>query len=455
MALSIVWDEGINTTCHPGSVLSGHVQLLAAKQQPLGQVAVTLAGRCKVRIERSNGQSKTYYYSKGYYFRRRQNLHEGDFTFQVGTYSWPFRFVIPPYAERGLVQSEKGKGDTFKSDCPWRGTYTADPHPLPASFNGPRKCSVEYYLKAELTPPRQGSGLFSRSIEEKVMLNFRPVMVESVPAFDQGFRIINQKFSIRTLKLLPEDSEERHSFRHKLKGVFQSSSLPELNLDVQVSIPRRVVANRGAGFPCMVSVSRRTTALEDTRQVPQSSVQVRRFELELRSHTEARTRYHKDHKREKTLLGAGSGAAIWIQNADDVDGGSKPACEAGRGEATAATNLGAMYRVRIPYGVTPNFSTYNIAHYHTLELKLRLECAGEVMNFDVPELQLEVTPEAGGVDPPAWEPPSANGGMSIERQSDLISPPSYGDTEESGPSSVRVQKAPPYANGRESSAESS
>jgi hypothetical protein len=446
MALSIVWDEGVNTNCRPGSVFSGRVQLLAIKQQSLGQVAVTFAGRCKVRIERSNGQTTTYYHSKGYYFRQRQGLHEGDFTFQAGTYSWPFRFVMPQYADLGLIQSDKGKGDTFEPNCRWKATYSEGPHPLPASFNGPKRCSVEYYVKAELTPPCKGSSLFSRSIEEKVMLNFQAVMLGSVPASDQAFRIFKQKFSIRTLKLLPENSEERHSFRHKLKGVFQSSSLPELNLDVQVSIPRQVVANRGAVFPCLVSVCRCATALEDKRQVPQSSVQVRRFELDLRSHTEARTRNHKDHKREKIPLGAGSGAAIRIQKADDVDGKSKPAYEAGRGEATMATNLGAMYRARIPNGVTPDFSTYNIAHYHTLELKLRLECAGEVMNFDVTGLQVEITPEVAGVDPPAWEPSSEDGGMSIDRHSDLISPPSYADTEESGACSVRVEKGLAYVN---------
>jgi hypothetical protein len=435
MVLSIVWNGGTDINCHPGSVLSGNVRLLAAKQQPLGQVAVTFAGRCKVRIERSNGQTKTYYYSKGYYFRERQILHEGDFTFQAGTYSWPFRFVMPACADRGLIQSENGKGDAFGPDPPWRGTGAGELHPLPASFNGPRRCSVEYYLKAELTPPHKGAGLFSRTIEEKVMLNFRPSMVGL--GLDQNLRnYYNQKFSIHTLRLLPEDCEERHSFRRKLKGVFQSSSLPELNLQVEVSIPRRVVGIRGTTFPCLVSVTRCPTAVEDIRQVPQSSVQVRRFEIELRSHTEARTRSHRDHKREKVVLGAGSGAAIWIQKPEDANEKTKAAYGTGQGATTVTTDLGAIHGVRIPAGMTPDFSTYNIAHYHSLELKLRLECAGEEMNFDVPELPVQITPEIVSEDPPAWEQSFGNESMAVEPYSNMVSPPSYILTEASQSSSV-------------------
>jgi hypothetical protein len=441
MALSIVWNEGTDTICHPGSVLSGNVRLLAAKQQPLGQVAVTFAGRCKVRIERSNGQSVQFYYSKGYYFRERQILHEGDFTFQAGTYSWPFTFIMPTSADRGFIQSQNGKGDAFGPDPPWRGTNTGRLHPLPPSFNGPRKCSVEYYLKAELTPPQKGASLLSRSIEEKVMLNFRPLMIGL--GLDQNLRNYNQKFSIRTLRLLPEDSEERHSFRHKLKGIFQSSSLPELNLQVEVSIPRRVVATRGTAFPCLVSVTPCARAVEDIRQVPQSSVQVRRFEIELRSHTEARTRNHRDYKKEKVVLGAGSGAAIWIQEPEDANEKTKSGNGKGQVGAIVTTDLGAIHGVRIPAGMTPDFSTYNIAHYHSLQLKLRLECAGEGMNFDVPELQLEITPDVADQAPPAWEQSYDNGGMSTEQYNDIISPPSYLQTEESRNSSTHADKAQP------------
>jgi hypothetical protein len=278
------------------------------------------------------------------------------------------------------------------------------------------------------------------------MLNFRPLMLG--PDLDQAFRNYNQKFSIRTLKLLPEDSEERHSLLHKLKGVFQSSSLPELNLQVEVSIPRQVVATQGTAFPCLLSVSRCATGVEDTRQVPQSSVQVRRFELGLRSHTEARTRSHKDHKKEKIILGAGSGAAFHIQKSDDANEKAKPAFGTAQEKSTVTTDLGAMYGVRIPYGVTPDFSTYNIAHYHTIELKLRLECAGEVMNFDISELQMEMTPEIAGQesqDPPAWEQSLANHDMSVEQHSDMVSPPSYIRTEEPHSSSIRAEKAPPYS----------
>src|SRR3954447_20129303 len=47
MTLSIVLSEDIDRNCRPGSILSGNVQLLAAKQQPLGHVAITLLADVK------------------------------------------------------------------------------------------------------------------------------------------------------------------------------------------------------------------------------------------------------------------------------------------------------------------------------------------------------------------------------------------------------------------------
>ena len=425
MALSIVLSEGIDRNCHPGSVLSGNVQLLAAKQQSLGQVAITFAGRCKVTIERRHSDHVSYYHSKGYYFSQRQQLHEGDFTFQAGTYIWPFRFVMPSYADPGLIQSQNGEGDSFKPDPPWRETGAGELHPLPASFNGPKCCSVEYYLKAELTPPRKGSSLFSRTIKDKVMLCFWPLM--QGPGLDEAFHKHEREFHVRTLKLLPEDSEERHSVRHRLKGFFQSSSLPELNLHVELSVPSRVMATTGTAFPCLVSVSRCATTVEDTRQVPQSSVQVRRVEFELRSHTRARTRSHQDHKKETTVLGVGSGAAIEIQKARTADEKGKVESETSQGGTTAKTDLGGLIGARIPPGVTPDFSTYNIVHFHTLNLKLRLQCAGEEMNFDIKDLPLEVLPqlEIAGQNPPTWEQLYQDDGISSQQNSGSHLLPAY------------------------------
>lgn len=420
MALYIVWDEGVDTHCHPGSVLSGNVRLSAARQQSVGQVAITFAGRCKVVIERSNGQSRTYHHSKGYYFYQRQQLHQGEFTFQAGTYNWPFRFVMPAYADKGLVQSLNGKGDMFRHNPPWRGTGAEELHPLPATFSGPKRCNVEYYVKAELSQ----QGLFSLPIKDEVMLNFQPLMAGS--SLSPALYTSKRCFPIRTLKLLPEDSEERRSFRHRLKGVFQSSSLPQLDLCVEVTIPRRAVATRGTAFPCLVSVSRSATAVEDPRQVPPSSVILRRFELELRSHTEARVRSLRDHKRDTTVMGMGVGGSIRIQNADLTSEQTKPASGTDHGTAIIETDIGAINRVQMPAGITPDFSTYNIAHYHTITLKLRLECAGESMDCDMRDLKLEITPEPAHQDPPAWQQAPPDNDL-IEQYDDMDLPPSYTD----------------------------
>jgi hypothetical protein len=140
------------------------------------------------------------------------------------------------------------------------------------------------------------------------------------------------------------------------------------------------------------------------------------------------------------VLGAGSGAVIQIQRARSGD-------ESGTGQGGTATktDLGGLIGARIPPGVTPDFSTYNISHFHTLNLKLRLQCAGEEMNFDIKDLPLEVLPQIGSQDPPTWEQLYQDDGISSQQNSDSHLLPAYVRTEESQSSSKRTERQMPYS----------
>jgi hypothetical protein len=112
----------------------------------------------------------------------------GNYTFQSGTRSWPFRFTIPIEAESEDPRSQRPQGkreldrigilkkndieglenDHFSSSPTWRGSYDhfrgrPDPHRLPDTFEYvsnrfPASCEarVEYELTATLKRPTRG-----------------------------------------------------------------------------------------------------------------------------------------------------------------------------------------------------------------------------------------------------------------------------------------------------------
>jgi hypothetical protein len=51
-----------------------------------------------------------------------------------------------------------------------------------------------------------------------------------------------------------------------------------------------------------------------------------------------------------------------------------------------------MFNLHIQNHLVPEFSTYNIAHHYTLDIKPRLECDGEDMNCDLEDQPIEIMP---------------------------------------------------------------
>ena len=346
-----------------------------------------------------NDNKTTHYYSKAYYFYRQNFLHNGNFTFNAGTYTWPFEFVMPTYADPGVVVSANGRGDTFRLDPPFRGTNAEELHILPATLWAAGG-TIEYYVEANIRRLPSAS-IFSNDLRARAAIDFQPLRLK--PIREAPFHFLTQRSDVCTLKLLPDDNERKHSFRSKIKGVFNSSCLPQLSLVITVSMPQTLEASSNTTIPCLVSVSRgkevsngnngrsENQPLSQPLLLP-STVQLRHFELQLHSHICTRTRTQQQSQWRKFGLGNGSGCAIPIQKPSSSNE------KAGKfyQEENATVDLGKKFGIRLPSHepLQPEFSTYNIFRHYTINLKLRLECAGETIKCDLEDIPLELLPDA-------------------------------------------------------------
>ena len=333
----------------PGSVVSGRVQLQTPKAQPVFRLYVDFAGRCKASIVRHHGNNGTrHYHSKGYFFYNRTVLSAAAQQFEAGNYTWPFQFTVPGYATPGVIQSPNGKGDDFDANPPWRSTTnTPNEHPLPASFSGFRT-DIEYYLKTNLLP-YGGNHMFNKDLTYQVPILFSPLRAHDPSLHVQAKSELDHR--IQTLKLLPEDSEDRHSFRKRFKGVFQSDSLPSLSFHTVLTFPRYLDAVPGSPVPCTLLVTCVSSAFGDGRPDEKSTlvpktVTLLQLKLLLRAETQRRAGRHTDTSRNKISLGSFDGAKRIPVLHHAWSGGGPP----------EPVDLGETFNLRIQSSIVPEVS---------------------------------------------------------------------------------------------------
>src|SRR5258708_6181257 len=103
MSLSIELSED-RLTFRPGSIVSGIVKLTSKTDESISAVTICFRGRCKVKLRSSEHYTTRSYRSSGIYFREERLLYDkGKFTHKAGTYSWPFTFTIPKYAQTQIA----------------------------------------------------------------------------------------------------------------------------------------------------------------------------------------------------------------------------------------------------------------------------------------------------------------------------------------------------------------
>lgn len=309
---------------------------------------------------------------------------------------------------------------------------------------------VEYFVQAILTPCRDS---FKRNISAERNLYFRPLRSRTSQPQDSVRR---EDWSVRTLNLLPEENEHRHSFKRKMKGVFSSSSLPQVNLRVEMKAPRTVDAATGSKLPIVVTVSRLPDVLPvggsySGATVPVTAVLLRHVEVNIRSVTDVRAGHRFGSMHTRT-----TGDKFFIYNLDDqaipinVHDGSTTGYEK---QTAGAPPRDFLINLPVPGNteLCPDFSTYNIALHHSLQVKLKLECAGQTLKTGILLSKFKVLPQAADDDdnlaPANGNAMSARGNQDmVGGLSEQIPPPQYvgQDHQPLADSAANYPKQQPY-----------
>ena len=80
--------------CRAGATVSGTVSLHEDVDIDVQTITISLIGRCKTKVVRSNGNSRTTYRGRAPLLEYRQVLFKGPNTMKTNGHSWPFSFHI-------------------------------------------------------------------------------------------------------------------------------------------------------------------------------------------------------------------------------------------------------------------------------------------------------------------------------------------------------------------------
>lgn len=386
MALSISLSNAGEKPYTPGSVVLGVVKLVTFEDQAIGALTLSFSGLTKVRMNQNYGDltvSRSDYFSCGRLFAQQLSLYSGKFTHHKGTYAWPFAFHIP------LLAAPKGPplstSEAFRRAHPWKGDFGPDPHPLPPtmSYRGRFSCSVEYVLQAHLEQSPGNTTLLKKNLSV-----LKAVLVQSLappaPTPDSAgdWPYINHRYKVKC-PLIKSSQTMTARFFSKLRSRDDQGDAPNVELRMSVLLPKVLEVKDASALSVIVSATAslhsqimRPEYLERTHATA-SELTVKSFKLSLVQHTQARAGVHAPSSERKIFVRQGvccvpvSQSSPITNNFDPSSGG---VAEATRTIEATSVNLGDVVDMTVPVAsLIPDFSTYNIARWHTLDVVFHME----------------------------------------------------------------------------------
>ncbi|KAL5360852.1 hypothetical protein BJX96DRAFT_184849 [Aspergillus floccosus] len=354
-------------------LIQGKVLFESAHAIDLQDITVTFLGRTKAKVQKVKGAvaPSASYNSKCVLFeKRRILLHLGGTTLVPGTYEWPFEFAFP-----SNVQCSARWPHTlpFCSDAE---------QPLPPTFVAETsdslrrlECSVEYRIRAEVSKPQKT--LFSNSalFDEVVRLNLVPRAVRwetgsPVSAYQDRKE---QLFTVRSLRLLPENRGRSLSLQEKMQSWLSPSPLPRFDFQASLQYSTRVI--QSLPLDCVLNI---VPLMEYVSVSTPPDVILQNVAIAVVSRTAARAA--------PSLMGAMSG---------EVDEQMEVICKSSIGiPVSGQVNLGQTFGPLAIKRLDASFSTFNIARSYRLCATFSFECAGQTMAFDLSDLPITIVADA-------------------------------------------------------------
>ena len=394
----------------PGDSLSGYViSDTGSSKLPdsLATIQLGLFGRAKTKYVIKRQQGTSIYRGRAVFIQIRKILHRGSIC-ETGQHAWPFSITIPEhptpnFASRG-DDFDPAAGFLWTKDSRTKQETDVSKHRLPtimyyfdhSSWSGKKiEAYIEYVLFAESTRAKASVPLYVRR--------------RSVPSPITDYAMQLRSFSqeTKTLKLLPEYSENSPPVGTKLKSMLRPSKTPKYSYSVMVAYPATIQLEHPKPLPFKIYLvpnvdPQRTTISADNGKLDGlPNVTITSMEVKLNSYLHIRcpgSFSEHDATKHHTCVVGGRGVTTpiivpVIQSPDSKPDQSEkvtaivstnPFTTSSK-EATipsSALDLGTHFSLflgarSLKREVFPTFSTYNIFVSHTLGWKINFACAGE------------------------------------------------------------------------------
>jgi hypothetical protein len=219
--------DPLQLSYNPGDTVRGVVkQVNTDGTHRTVNVTISLVGRIKTKITKSNGTDKSddHYYGHADFFQARICIFQG--TVDYGIKTWPFSIEIP----RALAGEGPNPALLEINDIP--PTYYTDSRERMIGSRHLDYLFCEYYLEAQVT---DASNHRNRPATAIFPLYIRlPSVSTNITTWETI--VGNFENQVKTLHLDPAVAEKSLSFRQLLQSVFQRSSLPQYGYIVRVEL---------------------------------------------------------------------------------------------------------------------------------------------------------------------------------------------------------------------------
>lgn len=395
LSISLSHDEGEQFT--PGSMVLGVVNLTDYEDQIIESLKIDFRGHSTVFLNQNYGDmgvSRTDAGSRAYLFSRHLDLYSGNVVHSKGTHVWPFAFRIPLFAAPRIVSP--GSQDFYRPTHPWMGDFGLErdrPYPLPPSMQakGTFVCNVRYTLDAALSHRRPTA---TKSTEVRSSRSVPVQNLEMAPRNSPGgdWVYMTHRQPLR----FPRAKPWRRLFRQRFSNFHQKDrpSEPEAKLCFSVLLPKEIEVKElqalSVPVACTMEHSSGLESLEPQIPAQISDLVVHSFKLSLLQHTYVRTGCYSSSSTRKILTRKGT-CIVPV---------SRTSTSASTGPAKSpysTVNLSDVVNLSLPsHNLASDFSTYNIARSHSLEVRFCLIYAGKKNKFTLHNVPIRVVPQSRG-----------------------------------------------------------
>ncbi|OAP55146.1 hypothetical protein AYL99_10846 [Fonsecaea erecta] len=400
MSLSISISNDDGKPCFlPGSPVLGVVKLVTYDDQPIGELSITFRGRASVLLIHSYGDmttSRKDYQSVGYLFSQHLNLYRGKYTHRKGSYMWPFAFCIPLAAAPRAVAPNST--DFFHAEHPWKNDRPLGSHPLPPSMShgGRFHCSINYTLEATLAQPARTPLSSSKTLTASKEVRVQPLPSQVDWDSEGDWPYSNYRHRLQyIMKDVSESPSPRGLLSHVSHGFWgkKSDDRKRLEICISVRVPKRVLLTEQ---PLSLIVSASACSITKGSQPENVSLgnqlTITQFKMSFWQHTHVRAGRHHASSTRRVFVRKSSSHLV-VSETPSLGSWQEGQSEAQSGSSVTATSLSDMVDLSLPTAIlTPDFSTYNIARSHSLEMTFKMQYLNKKFKFCPGNIPIRLLP---------------------------------------------------------------